>query len=111
MWPRVSNKDSKPVTSSKYRGRSCKPVNFSPVLRARAILSASRSVATPETSIYGTSDKSRVSFSNVSPCRSARSRSRSSGDDSMVRRPSKLTRAAPSLRVTLIVSKLPAFVA
>jgi len=65
----------------------------------------------PEQSMYGTSDRSRARLSNGSPCSTARSRSRSSGDVSMVRRPPRQTSVSPSLRVTVIFNKLPIAVA
>src|SRR5260370_42561931 len=55
----TSKRASKPVTSIRYRGRSC-TFNRNVVLLARAILSPSTNVAKPEQSIYGTPVRSMV---------------------------------------------------
>lgn len=84
----------------------CNPCNLNRVLLARAIFSASMSVAIPELSKWVTPDRSTHTSSGHWDCNRARSRSRIAGEESISIRPDKYARVLPLL-ATMLICALP----
>src|ERR1700730_5420373 len=84
----------------------CNPCNLSWVLLARAIFSASMSVAMPELSKWVMPDRSTHTSSGHGDCNRARSRVRIAGEESISIGPDKYARVL-SLLATMLICTLP----
>jgi hypothetical protein len=82
------------VDSKSCSKPACNPCNLSRVFLARAILSASTSVAIPELSKWLTPDRSTHTSFGHGDCNRARSRSRTAGEESISIRPDRYARVA-----------------